>query len=270
LRLSEVFKSFIDKKAEALRTKALPERGSAGETMPPVVNINGTGGKTSLMWMLARIFREYKTLVSTTTHIAVPEKSFYDCFVDYSMLNELQQEPERGITLVLDGREGKGKSIPLNVLEDIIPRFDYVFLEGDGSRTLPLKGWADYEPVFTKHTNITVGVLPLWTLGMKIGADIVHRLPLFLSLTESREGEPLKPAHFARLITGNNGREGLFKGAMGDKVLFFNQIEDESALSRAREIVKMLPESFVSGLSLIAAGSVRKNNVFTVSLSGIT
>jgi len=237
--------------------------GKMASSARPVVNINGTGGKTSLMWMLAQTFRGCKALASTTTHIAIPEKSFYDYFLDSSVLKEmggqgLEARIGRGVTLAIEGGEGWGKSLPIDILEGIIPLFDYVFLEGDGSRTLPLKGWADYEPVFTKHTNITVGVLPLWTMGMKISEKIVHRLPLFLSLTGASEGETLKPEHYVRVITGKKGQEGLFKGAMGAKILLFNQIEDERAFSAVREIVNMLPPDFAAGLAMIAAGSVLK------------
>jgi probable selenium-dependent hydroxylase accessory protein YqeC len=226
---------------------------------PVVVTITGCGGKTTLLWKLAEEKRGEKTLVTTTTHIGRPPEAEnrYDYFwneEDVEDVVDVVSRAERGVTLAGSTAGGKFASLPLETLEKIIPLFDYVFMEGDGSRTLPLKAWADYEPVVTSSTNITIGVLPLWTLGMAISDKIIHRLPIFCELTGARAGEPLEAKHFVSVITG-----GLFKGARGRKILFFNQVEDEKTLRAAREITALLPPDFARGLHRALAGSLRDN-----------
>jgi probable selenium-dependent hydroxylase accessory protein YqeC len=229
------------------------------ETAKPVLTITGTGGKTSLMFSLAQGKRHCKTLISTTTHIGRPreEEHLYDYFFDE---NNLPRKAQKGITLCVSTEGGKLKSLPLPLLEKIIPAYDYIFIEGDGSRTLPLKGWADYEPVITESTNITVGIVPLWTLGMPASGKIIHRLPLFLSLTGANEGDTLLLKHLVRLITGTVSSRGLFSNASGKKILFFNQIEDDTMLENAKKLSAMLPEDFTGTLRGIIAGSIHNNS----------
>jgi len=240
-----------------------------------VVTINGCGGKTSLMLCLARQNRKHKTLVTTSTHIGMPPQSAYDFLIssfeedaDVTLPPPVNYHIENGITLALDVSCGKIKSPPLNALENLVKLFDYAFIEGDGSRTLPLKGWAEYEPVVLQATTMTIGVISLWTLGKRISDKIVHRLPLFLTLTNSKEGEVINLNHFAKLISGSVVQEGLFKNARGRKILFINQVEDGAALQNAKELLALLPNDFLSGLSAVIAGSVHNEKSITLWQNG--
>lgn len=211
-----------------------------------VITIIGSGGKTSLLWALAAHRRGERTLVTTTTRMQLPETAPAGVAL-------------AGIVVRDEMSAAKFRSLPLDALETLIPHYDYVFIEGDGSRTLPLKGWADYEPVVTASTKVTVGIMPLWTLGKPVSAALVHRLPLWLELTGAREGELIAAKHLARAIAGWHGRKGLLSAARGKRVLFFNQIEDEAALDRAREVAALLPADCAAGLDGVIAGSVRLN-----------
>ncbi|MDR3302029.1 MAG: putative selenium-dependent hydroxylase accessory protein YqeC [Spirochaetaceae bacterium] len=227
-----------------------------------VTTLIGCGGKTSALWTLAESKRAYRTLVTTTTHTSPRSDSdaCYDCALGTFMprlhydKGVHYAEAEKGITFIY-------KALPLDALEQCIPHYEYVFIEGDGSRSLPLKAWADYEPVVTASTNITVGILPLWTLGMPITESIVHRLPLFLELSGAKHGDTLALKHLAALIVGNGTQGGLFKAARGKKILFFNQVEDDRTLDSARELVEMLPEDFKRTLHGIIAGSVQNDSI---------
>nr|WP_279381006.1 hypothetical protein [Enterococcus faecalis] len=44
------------------------------------MSIVGSGGKTSLMWALAKTYRKEAVLVSTTTKIGFPQRQLYDYF----------------------------------------------------------------------------------------------------------------------------------------------------------------------------------------------
>lgn len=209
---------------------------------PPVITFTGSGGKTSLIELLAKQLTHNgrKTLVSPTTKM----RPF---------------PPIPGVTVAgrLNGESGKLEALPPEELEKIIGDYDLVLLEGDGSRSLPLKGWAPYEPVIPRFTTLTVGILPLWPLGKPLTAEIVHRLPLFCELAGARPGELLCITHLAALLGGGTGKRNLFSDAPGDKALFFNQIEDETARARGHELAALLESGFRDGLCAIIAGSVR-------------
>ena len=207
-----------------------------------VLTVIGCGGKTSLIQHLAASFSpHYKVLVTTTTKMFPPP-------------------PLPGVELagVFNEKSGKLESLPPDELEQKISSFDLVLIEGDGSQGLPLKAWQEGEPVVPQFTDLTIGVIPLWPLGKPVSNELVHRLPLFLELTGARVGEAIEARHIQRLICGRS-LPGLFDKALGKKVLFFNQIEDEKSLKQARQIAEGLPADFRSALSGIVAGSVRED-----------
>ena len=100
-----------------------------------------------------------------------------------------------------------------------------------------------------------------------ISEKIVHRLPLFLSLTGASRRELISQEHLQRIITGRTSRTGgsylpgLFAKACGKKLLFLNQVEDKDSLKHARELVENLPPDFRSSLSGIIAGSIQEDRV---------
>ncbi|MDR0655104.1 MAG: putative selenium-dependent hydroxylase accessory protein YqeC [Treponema sp.] len=212
-----------------------------------VITVIGSGGKTSLILLLAEQNCGKKVLVTTTTRMYIPKEMKGVCVA--GTLNE---------------ESGKLESPPLNELEEISSRFDLVLIEGDGSRELPLKAWAAWEPLVPPWTDLSIGIIPLRPLGMAASGRLIHRLPLFSDLTGIREGEAIKPEHIATAISGlhagKTGR-GLFAAAAGMKILFFNQIEDKEEMRRAVEIAGLLPAEFRSGLHSIVAGSVKENRL---------
>jgi probable selenium-dependent hydroxylase accessory protein YqeC len=175
-----------------------------------------------------------------------------------------------GITFAgrFNEKTGKAESLPLPELDRLAAGYDLVLVEGDGSRELPLKGWAAYEPVIPACTTLTLGILPAGPLGMPADERIIFRLPEFCALSGASPGEILGAGHLARVISGNPAGDqskpenrGLFASARGERILFFNQVEDEAALARAGEIVSLLPAGFRSGLRRALAGSVRQDRV---------
>ncbi|MCL2318474.1 MAG: selenium cofactor biosynthesis protein YqeC [Treponema sp.] len=268
------------------------------------VTVIGSGGKTSLIWHLAVSLaaapdkagektsaRKRKILVTPTTKMNVPPEpaKLYDRYYDGKSHNwghhknprSVPFDPVPGITLAGNYNKANGKleSLPLADLEKIAPGYDLVLMEGDGSRMLPLKAWADNEPVVPSFTDFTVGVLPLWPLGKPVSEQFIHRLPLFLKLTGTTPGEPLVLEHLRRIITGSpagadtpsgmgesTGADaaancGLFAKARGKRILFFNQVEDAAGLAQARELADLLPGIFRRELCAIIAGSVKLDMV---------
>ncbi|MDR1193711.1 MAG: putative selenium-dependent hydroxylase accessory protein YqeC [Peptococcaceae bacterium] len=221
-----------------------------------IVTIVGSGGKTTLLWYLAAAYRRQRVLVTTTTKVRPPEPTQYDLFCDSGSL--MARRVTAGIAFAADpaegadGAKGKLRTLPPEVLVAAAPLYDKVLIEGDGSRNLPLKAWADYEPVVPEITTCTIGVLPLWPLGRPVSAAIIHRLPLFCQVSGAKEGERLTPRQLIDVVTHP---AGLMKGSRGRRVLFINQVENQAGKQVAAEFLALLPSAFIKGLALVIVGS---------------
>lgn len=78
---------------------------------------------------------------------------------------------------VLDPETGK-LSAPAEPLNELAQRFDYVLAEADGSKRLPLKAHATWEPVIPAATANVVWIVGALGLGKPIN-EAVHRPELF-------------------------------------------------------------------------------------------
>lgn len=90
---------------------------------------------------------------------------------------------------VLDPETGKLSS-PAEPLDQLAQRFDYVLAEADGSKRLPLKAHAPWEPVVPAGTANVIWVVGASGLGKPV-AEVVHRPELFC------EGCGCKPTDIA-------------------------------------------------------------------------
>ena len=218
-----------------------------------VLALIGSGGKTSLLWLLARHFRHERLLVGATTKIFLPPPSDYD-----TLITGLDADPAPGIhlagTLLPPQADMPAKlgALAPDILPRLLPRYDRVLLECDGANRLPLKAWAAHEPVVPSETTATVGVITLWPVGQPIHSSRIHRLQQFLALTEAEENAPLALDHIARLIAHP---EGLMAQAKGRRILLLNQVDHPGGLALAERLLALLPAAFLGSLERVAAAS---------------
>jgi probable selenium-dependent hydroxylase accessory protein YqeC len=220
------------------------------------VSILGSGGKTSLLWLLARKYAGEKTLVSTTTKMEFRASLPYDYVVTAEQDLSKFQPDKPGAYLIADFIQAGTKlsALPENLLAQLVPRFDQILLEADGSKQLPLKGWESFEPVVPPYTTVTVGILPISAVGKIASEECIHRLPIFSKLTGVQKGEPITLAHLAQAIAHT---EGMMKKATGRKILLLNQADTPEDYINARELTAQLPKAFLNTLNCVIAGSIR-------------
>lgn len=221
------------------------------------VAVIGSGGKTTLLWLLAHHFRHERVLVSTTVKMWPPEPGQYDSFPDTETFAKVVAS-QRGITFAGAPLPKLGKigALPLEILEARLSHFDKTFIEADGSRGLPYKGWAEHEPVVPEWVDMTVAVLPVPRPDWRVSGDNIHRLPTFCAISGAKAGELLRPEHLAAVIAHP---EGLLAKARGRIALFFNQAENEADRAMARHIAGLLPKACRDRIWKIGVGSARKN-----------
>lgn len=219
-----------------------------------VISIVGSGGKTSLMYYLSKNILGKKILVSTTTKIKIPTIKFYDYIAfDKDKAKYLKENNSKGIYILANKiSEDKLGSFELEYLEDLTNNFENVILEADGSKEKLIKAWNEEEPVILKNTTKTIGVLNLDILGKEINDKNVHRLERFIKMTNFSLNEEIDEQCLIKIIIDENG---LFKNAMGEKILFINGAESLDKINSAIFIAKSLIDMNYK-LDYIVIGSI--------------
>lgn len=155
---------------------------------PGITALIGGGGKTTLMYHLARELRQYGTVAVTTTTRIWPPTGI-----------AVAREPDAARE-ILD-REGLVcLGVPSAQGKLVSPAFegwdalaDYTLVEADGSAGKPFKGHEKYEPVLPPRRNTTVLVLGADGFGRPISVA-AHRPALYARLAGVPENRPVTPA----------------------------------------------------------------------------
>lgn len=231
-----------------------------------VVSIVGSGGKTTMLFKLAKELKdEYRVLVSTSTKIGKPSGD--DCdylYVDVeNYVNRSDSNTgNNGITVVSKSINlGNNKLIGIDDgdLNVLIDDFDIVLLEADGSRKMPIKGWKDNEPPILNRTNKTIGIIPADFINKKTSSDFVYGFNEFNILTDYSEYVDFES--IGKICSKENG---LFKNSSGRLFLYLNKADTEEKVILSRELSKYLKE-FIVGKPLdfeICAGSLEKGSYY--------
>ena len=146
------------------------------QVKPGVTAIIGGGGKTTLMERLAaELSREARVIVCTTTHI-LPEKDM-PCLVSPSQA-EITAALAQSACICVGALAENGKvglpELPVGALARLA---DFVIVEADGAKRLPLKAHAAHEPVIPPEANLTILVAGASGFGKPMQQS-VHRAAL--------------------------------------------------------------------------------------------
>ncbi|WP_317416167.1 selenium cofactor biosynthesis protein YqeC [Thermophilibacter provencensis] len=160
-----------------------------------VTSVIGSGGKTSLIAALARELPG-TIVLTTTTHIlpfaGVPLVTSDDAGDVVAAL--------AGSRVVCVGSQAEkdGKLVAPELGMDVLAALaDHVLVEADGSRRLPLKAHAPWEPVIPACSARTVLVLGASGLGRPV-REVVHRPERFCELTGCAPNDVATPELVAR------------------------------------------------------------------------
>ena len=177
-------------------TVTLDEKLGLEPARDRVVSIAGAGGKTTLMFALARSrAREgYTAAVMTTTHILCPKPS-----ETLAVVTGGPQEAARAFSqgkLVAAGSPDaecfKMTAPAGETMQYLLDHAQALIIEADGSKRLPIKFPNDTEPVLLPQTNRVVVVAGLSALGRPLG-EICHRAPLACERLGLSPREPVTP-----------------------------------------------------------------------------
>lgn len=210
-----------------------------------IISFVGAGGKTSLIYALAKEFDKLgkKVIVTTTTHMFMPENNVVltENINDIkNMLNKTNivtvgtQSDDLVISCLNNRKKIKGVSLDLaNKLIDIA---DIVLVEADGSKRLPLKVPANHEPVILEDTTMVIGVAGLDALGKSI-SEICHRSNLVAELLNVDENHIITPQDMAVILSSKKGQR---KNVNCDYRVIINKADNINQIDEAKNIASEL------------------------------
>jgi molybdenum cofactor cytidylyltransferase len=201
--------------------------------------------------------------MTTTTRIfasqlkAAPAALFYD-----HQPPEAWPELERSLALhgrclvVGQVRSDKASGVPPDLPWRLLarPDVDYVLVEADGSRMLPVKAPAGHEPVIPPESTLVIPAAGIDALSGPI-EQVAHRPELVAAITGLPVGERLTPQSLARLLTHPKG--GL-KGVPDQArvIPMLNKVESDSQWAAARKTAQLLLAS--ERVERVVLGALKK------------
>jgi molybdenum cofactor cytidylyltransferase len=181
----------------------------------PKIALVGAGGKTRLMFQLARSFETESVLVTSTTHLATNQASLADHHFRVHSGEEVDRvaaDLPPGVVL-LSGTEiaGEDRIAGLNpaalaAVRSIADRRHLpLVIEADGSRQRPVKAPAEHEPAVPEFVDVVLVLAGLRAIGQPLGDEWVHRPSIFSELSGIKMGEPLTKEGLSRVLVSPSG-----------------------------------------------------------------
>lgn len=200
-----------------------------------VTALIGGGGKTTLMDTLAgELKKTGRVVLTTSTHIRRPAQCETLLGADENAVRAaLARSP---IICVAERAEDGKLCAPALSFEALAQLADYVIVEADGAKRLPLKAHAPHEPVVPACAQRVVLVMGIDGIGRPI-RETCHRSALYAALAGTDEDAAVTPALAARVVTA----EGY-----GDRV-YINKVECAGDYEAALVLAQHLTCPVVAG-----------------------
>jgi len=232
-----------------------------------MISLAGAGGKTTLMFRLAKelVLQGKKVITTTTTKILEPlSEETVRLIVDsdekkLQHLVALHLDQDRHLTVARE-RLGSGK------LQGVSPEVaanlwnstgaDTVIVEADGAAGRPVKAPREHEPVIPPTTTLVIALLGVDGIGQQLNDENAFQPELISKVTGVRVGEKMTGPMLAILMTH---REGIFKGApAGSRVVsFINKIDLPGGLRKGRALAREILNRKHPRIERIVLGQLR-------------
>lgn len=239
-----------------------------------VVTIIGGGGKTSLLFGLARAGVDAgKTVVTTTTTkmlIPTREQSRH-CVVgpdERSVLAALRRELERTdhVTIGLSRRADKLDAIPASMVDslragDVV---DWILVEGDGAKHRHLKAPHDDEPVVPACSDVVVPVVGIDIVGEVFSRDTIYRPERVEAMTRWRLGDEIGVEMIYDILCHEQGILRVTPSAA--RILpFISYVDGPEELANARRLAEMILGRRPFGIDRVALGNADPGRIHEIA-----
>lgn len=224
-----------------------------------IITITGAGGKTSLMFSLAKKLSLIgKVLVTTTTKIFVPNVEDYE-----ELITTETKIKGREKNIFVYGEKienGKLYSLSYEKIFDLKKDFDFIIIEGDGAKEKKIKAWNNTEPCIPTFSNKVIGVINLDISNLKLEEYNIHRFELFKEKFKNYVNMIVDKNFLTDYISSGD----FFKNSpLSKKYIFFNGIDGDNYLEKfslALEVCNHLKKINLSYNFIL--GSIQSNIFF--------
>lgn len=221
------------------------------DVAPGVVALVGAGGKTTLMFRLARELENAgeSVLTCTTTKIFRPHPRQSRHVIISADPDEIIRKAKQLGPDVLHITAGAGYVGGNRKLSGLHPLtiqrvwesglFRWILIEADGAARRPLKAPAPHEPVFPIYSQKIIALVGLHALGKPLNVKWVFRPEIYSQCSGTPLNAPVTPQSAAAVLLHP---QGILKGRLKDNCcdLFLNQADNQSALEAGHEIAAHL------------------------------
>lgn len=217
-----------------------------------LIGLVGGGGKTTLMFRLAKEYLANGKRVVTTTTTKIFEPTPEE--TPFLLVEEDERKIKRQFVFLLEKYQHltiAAQRIESGKLSGLSPdligelwlenEVDGLIVEADGAKRKPLKAPREGEPVIPSCTTLIIGLLGLDGLGKELNDENAFQADRISELTHTPKGEKITEETFIRLAIHP---EGLFKGSPSEarKVVLLNKMdllkEKEKAIQLGQRILR--------------------------------
>lgn len=213
-----------------------------------VISLVGGGGKTTLMFALARelVIPGKVVITTTTTKIFPPDSTDSPCLLisgdDGEIIDFVVREGPRvgHVTIAneVDLAPGKLRGVSTELIARLseMESVTTIIVEADGAAHRSLKAPnIDYEPVIPSNSSLVIPVVGIDVLGCEMREEFVFRSEIASRLTGLAEGDIVSAAAIAAVITCP---EGIAWNSPGDAriIPFINKVDGDHLLPGARAV----------------------------------
>lgn len=221
-----------------------------------IVAIVGAGGKTSLMFALAKV-ADKPVCLTTTTKLMREEGQG---IAEHTLFTDFATDPGKSfrqaeislVTNSLTESTQKWQGLSLLQVDELISfcKQEKVtcLIEADGARHLPLKAPEEWEPVIPELVDKVIVVVGLNAIGKPLCAETVFREDIFSELIGLPLGEPIWLEHIIRMI---NHPAGGLKGIplTSKAVAVFNQADAATLTQGDQDLIRVtLQKSYFAAI----------------------
>lgn len=202
----------------------------------------GAGGKTTTIYNLANelISQGKRVIITTTTHIYRPEN------IEIATDMEGIQKALQVNKLLVAGKpceDGKLTCLEESILNELGKYADYVLIEADGAKRMPIKVPKYNEPVLPDCIDLIVGIVGMDCIGKRI-KDVCFRPQEAVKLLNEEIKQVVNENHFmteehvAQIITSEKG----LRKSVGQKPfkVILNKVDNEKNILSAEKIIEIL------------------------------
>ena len=232
-----------------------------------VISLVGAGGKTTLMYRLAKelSLNGKRVVTTTTTKILEPkpeETNFL--FVDSDEMGikdfvRRHLDQYRHLTVARERLgSGKLKGVSAELVNELwsLDKIDTIIVEADGAAGRPVKAPREWEPVIPAATTLVVAILGVDGVGRELNEENAFHADGISKITGIATGERLSVEGMALLMTH---AQGILKGAPSSSrvVALLNKVDIPDGARKAKHIAEKIFEKKHRQIERVVLGQLQ-------------